>query len=96
MTQKIMIVESPDRISILYGVYLKLTWSGPRGLIIKRVEIFWSCTELVTKFKARRIVRDHVRNHNIPGQKCRERVRTILMGSRALVYKKIVFGNYIS
>lgn len=50
--------------TLMYGIYPKIPGTGFRGRMVRRSGIIRDCTNIVTKMKARRVLRDAMKRHN--------------------------------
>lgn len=73
---------------LVFGVHLKIPGAGPRGSMAERANVIRECTHLVIEHRAKRMIRDSIRNRNQPDLAAQERVRTCRPGSQVLVYRE--------
>lgn len=70
------------------GEHPKIPGGGNRGTYAQRAQIVPECTKLVTKMKARRMIRDASKLRNSVNSEHIEEVRRLAPGAPVLVYRE--------
>lgn len=74
--------------TLVFGVYPKIPGGGARGSMMQRANVIRACTEMITKLKARRVVKDAMKIRHTPSALEIEKVRRLPPGNMVLVYRE--------